>query len=322
MKEIACTIYDCEFDLYHKGVIKDNVVYKLDNEGNPVPIKEYVCEYVDFDRVQFYTGYYDRTYSEPQKDNSKWGYFQLSTGSVIVPPIYDYACPFYGDRARVYKNKKYGFIDTEGSEVVEVLWDNTAGAFHEALCWVRKGDKFGYIDKRGRVILSPQFDIAKEFEFIGNDYEGHKYAALVKKDGKYGYIDEKGKYIFEPSFDDAKKFWSKGYAPVKAYGKWAFIDKSGEFVVAFQFHEVGEEGRFEINEYLENQKTLSSELYIDFYTVNKDGQWGLMDSNFNIIMPEPGANYVIYKGIKLFIKEGRVTSKRKVPLNKSEKEQI
>ena len=36
---------------------------------------------------------------------------------------------------------------------------------------------------------------------------------------------------------------------------------------------------------------------------------GIMDSD-NIIMPDGDVNYIIYKGMKLYIKKGRNTSKR------------
>lgn len=42
--------------------------------------------------------------------------------------------------------------------------------------------------------------------------------------------------------------------------------------------------------------------------------WALggMDSDFNVIMPEGNVQYVVYKGMKLYIKNGRNTSMRVV----------
>lgn len=322
MTKELCTIYDCEWDLYYKGAIEDNTVYRIDEEGSLAPAGEYICEHIDFDMVQFYTGCYDGTYTEPGKGTSKWGYFQRSTGRVIVPPTYDYAYPFYCDRAKVQKNKKYGFIDPEGSAVVEIIWDDTANAFHKALCWVKEGDKFGYIDKYGTVVLPPQFEVAKGFQFIGKSYDEHKYAALVKKDGKYGYIDEKGNYIFEPGFKDARKFWRighepvKSFAPIRIYEKWGFIDINGDFAAAFQFDDVGQEGAFSTTGNINKEKALFGAEHIHFYTVRKFGQWGLMNSDFNVIMPEDGKRYVEYRGTKVYIKDGKVTSMRKLEVKK------
>ncbi|MCC5911901.1 MAG: WG repeat-containing protein [Clostridiaceae bacterium] len=322
MSATLCTIYDCEFDLYHKGVIKDNTVYVVDEKGNSRSAKECVCEHINWDMVQFYTGYYDETNTEPQKDTSKWGYFLLTTGEIMVPPTYDYAYPFYGDRAKVKKDNRYGFIVPEGREVVESVWDDTARAFHKALSWVKKDGKFGYIDKNGEVILSPQFEMAKEFQYLDvftiDSKEERQYAALVKKDGKHGYIDERGTYIFEPIFDDGKEFWDRGYAPVMIRGKWGFIDRRGEFVVAFQFDNIGSSDGFITRENVNKEKTFfgyNAEV-VSFYTVKKYKQWGLLTDDFDIIMPEDGNRYVLHREMKIYIKDGTVTSKRKLKADK------
>lgn len=313
MTKDLCTVYDCEFDLYHDALIKDGIVYAIDKDGNSVLLRDYLCKYVDFDMVQFYTGYFGR-YEKPEMDNSKWGYLQLSTGKIVVTPKYDYAYPFYGDRAEVKKNMKYGFIDPEGREVVEIIWDETGGAFHnDGLCWVKKDNKFGYIDKTGTVALSLQFEKAEQFEYIGKDNKGDcEYAAFVKKDSKYGYIDKKGNYIFKPSFDDVKKFWYRDYVAVKAYAKWNFINKRGEFVAAFEFDDVGESGGFSIKEIVNAEKVLFRTERIVFYTVKKYGQWGIMIDNYDIVMPEDNVRYVVYRNMKIYIKDGHVTSMRKL----------
>ncbi|GKU29298.1 WG repeat-containing protein [Clostridium folliculivorans] len=312
MRKVKCTIYDCELDLYHEAVIEDNVVFILDKEGNQSEAKEYILPYVDYGMVQFFIGDYDESVHEIENNNSKWGYFKLSTGEIIVPPVYDYAYPFYGDRAKVRRKMKYGFIDTEGNEVVKIDWDDTANSVGFGLCWVKKGDKYGYVDRQGVKVLTPQFEKAERLNSIGNE----KYAAIVKKDGKYGFIDEKGNYIFEPVFQDAKKFWfadyklNKVYAPVKAFYKWTFIDIKGKFVVNFQFDDIGEEKGITIKK--SKEKKLCEDQYISFYTVRKDGKWGLMNADFELIMPEDEQSYVIYHDVKIYIKEGKVTSVRKL----------
>lgn len=323
MEKIECTIYDCEFDLYRSGVLKDNIVYALDDEGNEVPAKEYVCEYVDFGMVQFYTGDYNQTGARSKGDDCKWGYFLHSTGEVVIQPIYDYAYPFYGDCAKVEKDMKCGFIDYEGREVVRIMWDDTDSSLNQGLCWVRKGDKFGYINDLGVVVISPQFEMAKVFQFIGDSYEDKKCTAIVKKYGKYGFIDEKGEYIFKPSLDDARDFWPAGYgqkkryaAPVKAFGKWGFIDNKGHLIVDFQLNDVGREESFSTKEIINKEKVRLDEEHINFYTVNKDGKWGIMNNDLEVVMPEDGQNYVVYRNRKIYIKNGWVVSIRRIKVKK------
>lgn len=319
MINTICTVYDCEFDLYHKGVIINNKVYVLSKEGHPEPAVEHVCEYVDFDRVQFFTGSQHDVFGGAEK----WGYFKLSTGEIVVPPTYDEAYPFYGDRAKVKRNKKYGFVNPAGEEIVKAIWDETSLSFRGPLCWVRKGNKYGYVDKQGQIIFQPQFEQVGNFEYIGESLGGKRYASIVKKDGKYGYVDEKGAYIFEPSFDDAKDFWnvgynpSAGYAPVKAFEKWGFIDTKGDFAVAFQFDDVGENRCFYIREKANKEDLSIGSGRIEFHTVKKDGQWGLMTSGFDIIMLEKDQNFIIYKNLKIYIKASKVTSMRELKAKKA-----
>ncbi|MDR3584805.1 MAG: WG repeat-containing protein [Desulfosporosinus sp.] len=303
MHQTPCTIYDCEYDREVKGVIINNKVYALDNNNAPAPAKDYICEYVDFDMVQFYIESYSDINLYDNKDTSKWGYIHLSNGEIVVPPIYDDAIPFYGNRGRVEKDGKYGFLAQDGSMVIDLVWDDCGRSFHAGLCPVKQGLLWGYVDINGIVIVEPCFEIAETFTIIEKD----TYAALVKKDGKYGYLDDKCHYIFEPNLDDAKKFWWNGYAPVMIYGLWGFIDKKGAFAVALQFNDVEDRGFFGLGN-------------CDFYLVKKGGQWGIIDEHLRVTMPEKGVRYVVYGDRKIYLGNGIVTSERKLTVNKRVKE--
>ncbi|MDR3586150.1 MAG: WG repeat-containing protein [Desulfosporosinus sp.] len=299
MHQTPCTIYDCEYGRYVKGVIINNKVYALDNNNAPVPAKDYLCEYISFDMAQFYVGYYSEIYLDDYKDTSKWGYIHLSDGEIVVPPIYDNAIPFYGDRGRVEKDGKYGFLAPDGSMVIDLIWDDCGRSFRAGLCPVKRGLLWGYVDKNGTVVVEPSFEIAEQFEIIKKEI----YGALVKKDGKYGYIDANGQYIFEPNLNDARKFWWKGYAPVMIYGLWGFIDSNGAFAVALQFNDVQDEGSFGWG-------------IDEFYVVKKGGQWGIIDEHLNVIMPGKGVRYVVYGDRKIYLGNGKITSERKLTVKK------
>ena len=62
--------------------------------------------------------------------------------------------------------------------------------------------KYGYIDRLGKVVISPTFDIARNFQF--------DLACVGTGNGRnlrYGYIDKTGNYVIEPSFNDAGDFF-------------------------------------------------------------------------------------------------------------------
>jgi len=380
---ILCTIYDCEFDSYFEGIIFSNIVYVIKNDGSYVPPKESICEYVDYGLVQYYTGSNCNNKSDSQKDkqtkddNSRWGYFDLQTGIIIIPAVYEYVGPFYGDRALVKKNGKFGFSDYNGKIVVDIIWDEIycgkdlsiwngeiyipksdpwvvrkddkwgyinregeviipldfdyASLFNENRARIKKEGKWGYINGSGELIIEPLFDEINEFKCIGKDCNISYYAARVIKNGKYGFIDTDGKYIIKPMFEEAFEFWDIGYACVKVCAKWGIIDKMGRFVVTSGFDDIGEYygktgkcksyaqrrwGR-KIDGY--HQQTLGESHIKDVYfTVKLDDKWGIMDSDFNVIMPDVNNHFVEFNGMKIYIKNGKVTSSKKIKVQSLE----
>lgn len=345
-----CTIYDCEFDLFVKGVIIDNKVYAIDAAGNPQPAKDHICEHVDCGRVQFFIPCKDNVCQEEYegrvigtcnwlKEPSNWGFFKFSTGEIIVPPIYDYAGSFYFDRAQVEKDGKFGLIDPYGSLILNIEWDSIKnllrykdqmyvveknGKFglsdkygnlvltvdweeidhagdcgHEnTLYVVKRNGKYGYADKDGKLVVPPNDDKVEYF------YEGF---AVAEKDGKWGYINPQGQYVIDPIFAEAGHFCRSSFlvdgreslfgtiavAPVNFEGMWGLINTKGEYIIQPQFEEIGEVG-------------------FDYLVVKKDGIWGYVDNKLNQIMAEKNCNYIIYGGKKLCIKNGRISSKRKI----------
>jgi hypothetical protein len=82
------------------------------------------------------------------------------------------------------KGRKYGFIDTNGEEVIPFIYDG-ASAFHEGLVSVLKDDKWSFIDKTSNEVIPFIYDEASEF---------HEGLAKVEKDGRLGYIDKTGRW--------------------------------------------------------------------------------------------------------------------------------
>jgi hypothetical protein len=348
MKEvIRCTIYDCEFDFYFEGRIVSNVVYVIEKEGSYKPSKELICEHVDYGLVQYFTG----NYLDHESDvDCKWGYFDHESGVIEIPAEYDLAGPFYGDRAMVKKNGKYGYIDPYGRVVIDIVWDeiykargldpwvvrkddkwgyinrdgeviiplqfDDASLFEEDRAQIKQGNKWGYINLNGDLIIDPIFDEVSTFQCIDKDDHTNAFAARVKKDGRYGFITKDGTYIIEPKLEDAFEYWDIGYACVKARGKWGIVDRTGRLVVKCRFDDIGEhygtigknkEHAIRRSEF--SQPILESSHINDVYfTIKLDNTWGIMDSDFNVIMPNSNNGFVEFNDMKIYIKEGDVTS--------------
>jgi hypothetical protein len=167
-------------------------------------------------------------YQRAEDDNWLYGYID-STGTVVVPIIYDDAGGFNEGLAPVSKDGKYGYVDKAGNEILPFIYDR-ASSFNESLAAVGIGNwtdgfKWGYIDKSGKEIMPLIYDDAKKFS------EG---LAPVKKDGKWGYIDKSGKEVIPFEYDSAEYF-ADGAAVVGKDGKYGHIDKTGKIIVPLKY---------------------------------------------------------------------------------------
>jgi Zn-dependent protease len=104
---------------------------------------------------------------------------------------------------------------------------------------------YGYMNQTGQLVVSPEFNEAKEFN------EGF---APVKVNKKWGFINLKGQISISPQYDTvgesnspyndiddrewSSSSFSEGLAGVKLKGKWGFINQSGELVIPCKFDKV------------------------------------------------------------------------------------
>lgn len=84
-------------------------------------------------------------------ENKRAGLLNLETGKLLTPFKYDEIENISDDRIKVSLNGKYGFIDTNGKEVIPIIYDFVEG-FHLGLSLARKdgSDKEFYINKTGK----------------------------------------------------------------------------------------------------------------------------------------------------------------------------
>ena len=116
-----------------------------------------------------------------------------SGAKAAVELDYDYIGDAFSEGLMIVgKDKKYGYIDEAGKEIVEPKYDD-AWNFREGLAKVEKDGKLGFIDKAGNEIIEPKYDDVDEFK------EG---IARVKKDGKYSIIDKKGEIVFSLKYNN------------------------------------------------------------------------------------------------------------------------
>lgn len=109
-------------------------------------------------------------------------------GDIITKNTYDYASDFSENRAKVVKNDLAGFIDTNGHEVIPLIYFK-AGVFSEGLApvFIKNGIwKWGYIDSSGNTIIDFKYASISLFK------DG---LAKVEQNGETFQIDRTGKRI-------------------------------------------------------------------------------------------------------------------------------
>jgi len=112
---------------------------------------------------------------------------------------YDLADDFINGMARVSKDKKFGFIGTDGKILIPLKYNN-AHNFSEGVAAVKE-DKWGFINEKGNYVIPAKYDDAVTF------YQGN---AVVAEGTKRYYIDHEGKYIKDvPKHEEEEEMMHK-----------------------------------------------------------------------------------------------------------------
>ena len=120
---------------------------------------------------------------EEDAGREKWGFIDKD-GHVMIYPEYDFASPFYCDRARVFvgttsfmgspENGKFGFVDRNGETVIPITYDYAFDFNQNNQAIVQKEGKYGVIDTEGNVVIP--------FEYTGISFSSANalYSAYVE----------------------------------------------------------------------------------------------------------------------------------------------
>jgi len=101
-------------------------------------------------------------------------------GTLAIFPWYGGAREFSDGFGAVksIKNKKWGFIDSNGTYIIEPKYDD-ATLFLEELAAVKLANQWGYVNMAGEFMIDPQFPQAGRYS--------QGLAPVIIK-GKWGYI--------------------------------------------------------------------------------------------------------------------------------------
>ena len=130
-------------------------------------------------------------------------------------------------RRLVVRNGRFGFLDEEGSTVVEAryLWadDFSEGRAPVAVrAAVGEGMRMGLIDREGEVVIKAGYDDLS--------WDGSRYA-YVDRGGWHGRLDRTGRVVVPLEYEGMGEF-DHGFAVVWREGRYGYVDECGELVGA------------------------------------------------------------------------------------------
>lgn len=126
------------------------------------------------------TRYYStvRTFSEGLAvagRGDKCGYIDLE-GTFCIDAVFDYAYPFCGERALVYVDGLFGYINKSGQFVVRPQFERAYSFSEGHAVAVFPNGNYGYIDRDGNVAIKPRFSSAHSFSEGLAQVGSHRYS--------------------------------------------------------------------------------------------------------------------------------------------------
>ena len=151
--------------------------------------------------------------------NKKWGFYDSSSGTLVIPFKFDKANSFYGIFARVQLGDDAFFIDEMGFPILPE--------------WRREKE----VIENGRVVIrSDKGDIIQRKVFEpANEKNGIKRYEI---DGKYGAINPDGVFVIPPEYDELY-ILEGGLCPARKgdiYGNnWGVLSCEGNCIIPFDY---------------------------------------------------------------------------------------
>jgi len=250
------------------------------------------------------------------------------TGKTVFSLNYDYAATSYsegmlvvgngGDWSaskewdyRYYSGGKYGFVDTNGKEIVAPIYDYVED-FHDGIAVVWKDNRVGAIDKTGKVVVPIIYLSASE-----RGSEG--LLCVCNEDGLWGYVDYTGKVVIDFKYDWCSDF-NEGYVNNSIDYRWGLLDKTGKVAIPFEYDMVYEcheglvafsifldDGYFYVGEhtgYMDTSGRVIIDPVYDYFTdfsdgvaiVMKDNKYGIISKTSIRFTGIPTASTVLVNG--------------------------
>lgn len=161
----------------------------------------------------------------PYRVNGKFGFFNIATGKIVIPCIYQDVIPFSkktGGTSWVKYNNSWQLIYTNGKAIFSAAYSEIKFP-SETVYPICKNNLWGAVDILGNIISTYKYEDMSRFHFD---------MAKVKKNGRWGIINNKGSLIIPIEYIDIQIISNNLFA---AYVKNEYfcLNKENKFIFKF-----------------------------------------------------------------------------------------
>lgn len=207
----------------------------------------------------------------PQQNKGRWG-FVNEKGKTKIKMKYDKVEPFLQGLSCVKSDGLYGYINEEGDLVTGIMYEAASSYFRTAtdqvLACCKKDGKYGLLKNDGSVYMDFQYT---DLQIVNYSY------ALANDEAEKVNIVVLDVRPLSTVYDEVSIFEGSDYAIAKRGGKTYFIDRKGKEVKDLCFDDA---------EDMEGGLVL----------VSKNGKYGVLDKNLQMIVPCNYTNASFDKG--------------------------
>jgi hypothetical protein len=151
-------------------------------------------------------------------------------GSLILPLEYYHMGDFYDNLTYIHKERKRGYVNTEGVIVIPIIYDWGTNNFQNGFVQIQLSEKEGFIDKTGKIVVPIEY-IPNTFDYNSAFHSG---VVAVSQNNKWGFVDTTGKVVIPLKYDFAWGVFDSLVA-VQKNGKWGFIDLNNSVVIPIEY---------------------------------------------------------------------------------------
>ena len=170
----------------------------------------------------------------------------------LIEPSFDFLEHAYGDYYIAGNDEKYGVVDIEGNEVIELKYENVtyrrdAAIFecenedyttdiYDNTCEFKVTGTISEVNMENSYIRIRVDDEYKYYNLLFEEKTNVELLTnntlfLVKQDGKYGYVNKEGEQVVDCIYDDALEQNRFGFCAVQQDGLWGVLKSDGTVIL-------------------------------------------------------------------------------------------